>query len=80
MDGIEATRQIRQLEKKRGLRRGEGTAKIIALTGLGADTTRAEMLRAGADYYLCKPVRFKELMALFDEDAERQHHREKASA
>ena len=67
MDGIEATRQMRQLERKKGSRQAQDRAVIIALTGLGADTTRQEMMRAGADYYLCKPVKFRELIALFKE-------------
>merc|ERR1711939_577087 len=59
MDGIEATRIIRRQEKLSNVSEG---VVIIALTGLGAESTRQAMFDAGADYYLTKPVKFKELM------------------
>ncbi|ETN46390.1 uncharacterized protein HMPREF1541_00574 [Cyphellophora europaea CBS 101466] len=62
MDGIEATRIIRRQEKLSNVSEG---VVIIALTGLGAESTRQAMFDAGADYYLTKPVKFKELMEFF---------------
>lgn len=69
MDGIEATRQIRQREKAKETTEeveGESRAVIVALTGLGAASTRQEMEDAGADFYVTKPVRFGELMGLLN--------------
>ncbi|KAI1625779.1 hypothetical protein EDD37DRAFT_625553 [Exophiala viscosa] len=63
MDGITATREIRSFE------RGNKTAQpatILALTGQVAEATRREMFEAGGDYFLPKPVKFKELIKLLD--------------
>jgi len=61
MDGITATREIRNFE--RGNKTGQ-PATILALTGQVAEATRREMFEAGGDYFLPKPVKFKELMKL----------------
>lgn len=64
MDGFEATRAIRALEKERG--EGPG-ATIVALTGLSSSKDESEALMSGVDLFLTKPVSFKEVSRLLDE-------------
>ncbi|KAH3105561.1 hypothetical protein KXW41_008171 [Aspergillus fumigatus] len=68
MNGFEATRAIRALEKERD---GCGPATIIALTGLSSSRDESEALTSGVDLFLTKPVSFKEVSRLLDEWAER---------
>lgn len=68
MNGFEATRAIRALEKERD---GCGPATIIALTGLSSSRDASEALTSGVDLFLTKPVSFKEVSRLLDEWAER---------
>jgi len=51
MDGIEATRQIRQLP-------ADHWVPIIIMTSLGDDRNVIEGLEAGADEYIIKPIHF----------------------
>ncbi|KAI1324711.1 hypothetical protein F5Y16DRAFT_411843 [Xylariaceae sp. FL0255] len=60
MDGLESTRRIREYEQSRGA----DPARIIAITGVGNDSTRQEALDAGMSEYLTKPVRFNLLQQL----------------
>lgn len=60
MNGIEATRRIREFEREEKLQ----PANIIALTGLASDDARREAMSAGVDVFLPKPVRFAELKKL----------------
>ena len=53
MDGLEVCRQVRR----------RGDVPIIMLTARGEVDERVEGLEAGADDYLPKPFRFKELLA-----------------
>ena len=56
MNGIEATRRIRQFE--------EGTARhvpVIAMTPHRGDRDHALILKAGADAFIAKPIRKQEL-------------------
>ncbi|KAF9889850.1 hypothetical protein FE257_006940 [Aspergillus nanangensis] len=64
MNGFEATRAIRSLEKER---EGCGPAIIIALTGLSSSRDEYEALASGVDLFLTKPVSFKEVSRLLDE-------------
>ncbi|KAL8366269.1 hypothetical protein RB595_004846 [Gaeumannomyces hyphopodioides] len=57
MDGIEATREIRRLERDRR----QKPAMIIALTGLGSATSQQDAFSSGVNLYLTKPVRFSDL-------------------
>jgi len=59
MDGVEASRRIRQLEAERGWRR----LPIIAMTANAMQGDREICLEAGMDDYLAKPVRATELIA-----------------
>ncbi|KAK0704049.1 hypothetical protein B0T26DRAFT_599086, partial [Lasiosphaeria miniovina] len=61
MDGFEATRQLRQLEKKAGV---TGGCKIVALTGLSSDLSRNEALASGANLFLTKPVKLDKVKQL----------------
>lgn len=57
MDGFKASRQIREFEKGKG---GKG-AKIIMLTGAGGEEVKEEAFVCGADLFLTKPVRLREV-------------------
>ncbi|MFT3870889.1 MAG: response regulator [Nibricoccus sp.] len=62
MDGCEATRRIRRVEKEKG-----GHVCIIALTAHVMKRDRDECFRAGMDHYLSKPLRSNELYALLQQ-------------
>ncbi len=59
MDGYEATRQIRKLEKALGSR-----TPIVALTAHAMPEDREKCLAAGMDGYLTKPLNPKDLIAV----------------
>jgi CheY-like chemotaxis protein len=52
VDGIEATRQIRAMPAPKN------RVRIIALTAQAEDNTREELLAAGMDGYISKPINF----------------------
>lgn len=58
MDGIEATRRIRQLPIPQ--------PQIIALTANAFDSDRERCLEAGMNGFMTKPITFKALQELFD--------------
>ncbi len=61
MDGIEAARRIRALERGRGR---EGCCRLLMLSCLdGAEHQMAAQYDAGADGYLTKPVDSADLLA-----------------
>ncbi|MFB3765960.1 MAG: response regulator, partial [Methanotrichaceae archaeon] len=66
MDGIEATRIIRQ--------RWPVGPKIIAITAYALDYSREMCLKAGMDDYIAKPVNMNELA-----DVLRRHHPQRSS-
>lgn len=79
MNGFEATRAIREIERDRGRVHGthEGflrlpggqqsaPALIIALTGLASGRDQTEAFTSGVDIFLTKPVPFKEVGQLLD--------------
>jgi CheY-like chemotaxis protein len=55
MDGLDATRRIRELEKTKK------QPYIIAMTAYALDGDREEFLKAGMNDYLSKPIRIGEL-------------------
>lgn len=65
MDGFEATRKIRSIEKERNSSRltteAPTAAVIVALTGLASDRDEEEAYATGVDFFITKPVRFKSL-------------------
>ena len=71
MDGVEAMQRIRSL---RPYYEKGGTAKIIALTANAISGAREELLEAGFDDYLSKPIDFKKLeeilMSFTDDEKE----------
>lgn len=62
MDGLQATREIRNFERQNRLPR----AVIVALTGLASAETQVDAMSAGVDFYLAKPVRFADLRRLME--------------
>jgi CheY-like chemotaxis protein len=60
MDGFEATRQIRALEREKRL----PPASIFALSGLASMDAQQEAFSSGIDLFLTKPVRLKELSSI----------------
>lgn len=65
MDGFEATRIIRSIERAR---QTHLPAKIIALTGLGSNEHIAMAYEAGVNVFLMKPISFKKILHLLGED------------
>ncbi|RAL05144.1 putative sensor histidine kinase/response regulator [Aspergillus ibericus CBS 121593] len=65
MNGFEATRAIRAMEKERGS--SCKPAVIIALTGLSSSRDESEALASGVNLFLTKPVSFKEVSRLLAE-------------
>ena len=70
MDGMEATREIRQCEQQKG-----GHIPIIAMTAHALKGDRERCLAAGMDGYVSKPIRKQELLeaiqSLLSEPGER---------
>ncbi|KAH7262804.1 hypothetical protein BKA59DRAFT_464605 [Fusarium tricinctum] len=60
MDGLEATRQIRAFESYHGI----PASVVLAITGLGSESTREEATRSGVDFFITKPAKLKELEAV----------------
>jgi CheY-like chemotaxis protein len=61
MDGFEATRTLRDLEKATGRH-----TPVIALTANVMNEEREQCRRAGMDDFLAKPVRYEDLSAVID--------------
>ena len=62
MDGLSATRMIREKESERG-----GHTIIIALTAYAMAGDRKRCLDAGMDEYMSKPIDFEQLFSLVDD-------------
>jgi CheY-like chemotaxis protein len=69
MDGMTATREIRNIEHTE--RRQKTT--VIALTGLASTSARVEAMSSGADHFLTKPVNFRGLLRLIQEERLKRH-------
>ncbi|TGO55581.1 hypothetical protein BCON_0090g00250 [Botryotinia convoluta] len=57
MNGFEASRKIRGLEKREGWK----ASVIVAVTGLASDESQREAYSSGIDLFMSKPVPLKEL-------------------
>ncbi|KAF1960780.1 hypothetical protein CC80DRAFT_590121 [Byssothecium circinans] len=68
MDGMAATRAIREYEQKNNLPR----CYIIALTGLASASARLEAWSSGVDHYMTKPVNFRRLEEVLKDELERR--------
>jgi len=64
MDGLEATRKIRALEKVRSL----APIRIVAMTACAMTGDRESCLQAGMDDYISKPVKIEEIKNLLQCD------------
>lgn len=64
MNGFEATRAIRSLERDTD---GRKPAIIIALTGLSSSRDESDAIASGVDLFLTKPVSFREVARLLNE-------------
>jgi CheY-like chemotaxis protein len=78
MDGFEAARAIRALEKERSP--GSTRAIIIALTGLSSSEDESKALESGMDMFLTKPVSFKNVGRLLKEWTENHSERNSDSS
>jgi two-component system sensor histidine kinase/response regulator len=67
MDGIEATRALREREKISGTHQ-----EVVAMTALAMKGDRERCIEAGMDGYLTKPIRQQELDELLDRCTERK--------
>ncbi|KAJ5110204.1 hypothetical protein N7532_002849 [Penicillium argentinense] len=68
MDGFEATRNIRAIERERNGK--TKPAIIIALTGLSSSHNELDALESGMDFFLTKPVAFKHVTKILNEWSE----------
>ncbi|KAI4629137.1 uncharacterized protein J4E87_003398 [Alternaria ethzedia] len=71
MDGMSATRAIREYERNNKLAR----CSIVALTGLASSSAKLEAWSSGIDHFMTKPVNFKALGDLLKSDEVRRHAR-----
>ncbi len=62
MSGIEATKEIRQIEAKQNLK----PIKIIAVTAFSLDDKRKECMEAGMDNFLSKPFKPNQLIKIVE--------------
>ncbi|MGC8865635.1 MAG: response regulator [Bacteroidales bacterium] len=63
MDGLEATRRIRELER---LQPSRGHTRIVALTAESHPDDRIRCLQAGMDDYITKPFKHEELLKILN--------------
>ena len=75
MDGMSATRAIRQYEAEYGIPR----SYIIALTGLASASAKLEAWNAGLDQYMVRPVSFKALGTCLQAEKEKREGRREGS-
>ena len=61
MDGLETTRQIRQMESARGVSNLTNQIKIVAMTANVMNEDRENCLKVGMNDFISKPVRSEEI-------------------
>ncbi len=64
MDGPETAKRIRDLEREKGLPR----TPIVAFTASATSVERDEMLNAGCDDFVAKPLQWEELRRILDRE------------
>jgi CheY-like chemotaxis protein len=69
MDGMTATRTIRQYEQEYNVPR----CCIIALTGLASASAKLEAWNSGIDHFMTKPVNFKALEKFLQKEERRRN-------
>ncbi|TLD27913.1 autoinducer 2 sensor kinase/phosphatase luxQ [Venturia nashicola] len=94
MNGFEATREIRKIERENGLELPTSAepaqredidntkmngCQIVALTGLGSESSRQEAFSSGTNLFLTKPVKMSEIKQLLSEVGERVRRRSDGS-
>lgn len=80
MDGIAATKQIRDIEKKSGRYERKNRARIVALTGLSGEDIEKDAESVGFDAFWTKPVKLDLLRREVDRWAQvRERHEEQLS-
>lgn len=67
LDGLSATRMIREKEFRRG-----GHTVIIAVTAFAQESDRERCLQAGMDDYISKPIDVELLLSLMEKHANRR--------
>ncbi|KAL1797282.1 hypothetical protein ACET3X_003888 [Alternaria dauci] len=75
MDGMSATRAIREYERTNKKPR----CSIVALTGLVSSSAKLEAWSSGIDHFMTKPINFKALGELLKTDETRRHARLKST-
>lgn len=71
MDGIEATRRIREHEQT--LQRSQERAMIVALTGVAQADVERDAIGSGMDTFLTKPVRLDVLEPIISRKIHESH-------
>ncbi len=66
MDGLEATRAIREFQKAGGKANFNSRIVIVAMTAQAMQGDREKCIAAGMDDYLAKPIRPKDVRALIE--------------
>ncbi|MGH7991949.1 MAG: response regulator, partial [Limisphaerales bacterium] len=66
MDGLEATRAIREFQKAGGKAHFDSRIVIVAMTAQAMQGDREKCIAAGMDDYLAKPVRPKDVRAIIE--------------
>lgn len=72
MDGMTATRTIRQYEEEYNIPK----CCIIALTGLASASAKLEAWNSGIDHFMTKPVNFQALQKFLKNEAARRRDAE----
>ncbi len=67
VDGLEATKAIRRLERQQNGDEGRAPTRIIALTASAFDSDRDELLAAGCNDFVLKPFKEEKLFAVMTE-------------
>jgi len=74
MDGIEATKKIREIDRKRGLH-----TPIIAMTAHAMKGDREKFIAAGMDDYIAKPMKAVQLYEIIEKHSKSTEQKEKLS-